>query len=370
MRKEGRRWLMVVLLVATTILIGAMTAVQAAEVTEVRRYAPAGPPPDAEFEVRLKITGELPLVVGIVETIPEGFRFLSTTHPERSYNVSGQKVAFAVINETEIRYRVKAPSSGKGTFSGMWIDMLSENERRIADTIVMVGGVDADADAIEAPAVAPRPRPYVPAITPIPTPYVVPAVTKATRSIPVMEAGKEVSIVFREMNVSLIALKADKNLSDVVVTVERVERMPDIPAPPGIVYIYLDISVKNVRDAKVEGKVEFKVANSWIAANKIDETMVKLTRYEGGEWQTLPTYKVGEENATVYFEAKVSEFSIFAVTGEKKVEIAPTPTPEPVVTPPPRPAPRVPGFEAIFAAVALIAVLFVIRKRKKGGDKE
>lgn len=157
---------------ATALLVGTVTAVTHAEVESVTRYAPVGPAPDEEFEVTLRITGELPLVVGIVETIPSGFSFVNTTHPAGNYSVSGQKVAFAVINETEIKYRVKAPSSGEGTFKGTWVDMLSENEGSIADTIVIVGG--GGAGAIEAPAVTPTPTPSVttptPVITPSPTP--------------------------------------------------------------------------------------------------------------------------------------------------------------------------------------------------------
>ncbi|MDI6810716.1 MAG: PGF-pre-PGF domain-containing protein [archaeon] len=374
MSKEGKKWkglafwLMVVMLVATTLLAGTVTAVQGAEVREVKRYAPTGPPADKEFEVTLRITGELPLVVGIVETIPEGFSFESTTHPAGNYSVSGQKVAFAVINKTEIRYRVKAPSSGEGTFSGRWIDMLSENEGSIADTIVMVGG--GGAGAIEAPAVTPTPTPFVP------------AVTKATRSIPVMEAEKDVAMVFKDMGVSMVTLKADKNVSNVELKIERVERTPDIPAPPGIPYVYLDIKVENGGGAKVEGKVEFKVARSWIAANNIDEATVKLNRYEGGEWKALPTSKIGEDNATVHFEALTPEFSMFAVTGERKVveeaaatpapAVSPTPAaPTPAATSSPTPASKVPGFEAIFAAVSvLVATLFVVRKKRKGGDEK
>ncbi len=367
MNKEGRRWkgltflLVVVLLVATIFLPGAVTAVQAAEVSEVRRYAPAGPPPGEEFEVTLRITGELPLVVGIVETIPAGFEFVSTTHPAGNYSVSGEKVAFAVINTTEIKYKVKAPSSGEGTFKGRWVDMLSEKEGTIADTIVIVGG--GGAGAVEAPTVTPTPTPFVP------------VVLKAERSVPVMEAGKEVAMVFKDMHISMVKLRADRNVTDVKARVERIDKPPEVLAPTGITYVYIEIEVEETKGAKIEGKVEFKVARSWIAANNIDEATIRLNRYDK-EWKALPTYKVGEEDATIYFEAETPEFSLFAITGEKKVEVAapvtPTPTlavtPTPVATPTPSPTPptKVPGFEAIIAAVSLlIAGLFVVRKRRR-----
>ena len=135
-KKEGGRRLLTVLLsvllITAASLAGVVTAVQGAEVEGVTRYILAGPAPGAEFEVKLTITGELPLAVGIVETIPEGFGFVSTTCED--YEVSGQKIAFVVLDETEIAYWVKAPSMGEGTFSGTWIDMLSKKEGSIADT--------------------------------------------------------------------------------------------------------------------------------------------------------------------------------------------------------------------------------------------
>ncbi|MBN1762375.1 MAG: hypothetical protein JW878_04770 [Methanomicrobia archaeon] len=124
--------LLCMLLATAAFISGTVTVAQGAEVNEVTRYAPASHASGAEFEVKLTITGELPLVVGIVETIPEGFRFVSTMCED--YEVSGQDIAFVVVNEKEITYRVTAPSSGEGTFSGTWIDMLSDKEGNITDT--------------------------------------------------------------------------------------------------------------------------------------------------------------------------------------------------------------------------------------------
>jgi PGF-pre-PGF domain-containing protein len=363
MDEKRRDWKELMLLslclmfVTVAVLAGTVNAVQGAAVGGVTRYAPSGPAPGAEFEVKLTINGEPPLAVGIVETIPEGFGFVSTTHPSGQYEVSGQKIAFAVINEKAIMYGVTAPSSGEGTFSGTWIDLLSENEGSIADTIVMVGGGGTGAIEEGLPP-APTPTPYAP------------AVTKATRSIPMMEAGKEVAMVFEDMDVSMIALKADKNVSNVELKVERAERALDVPAPSGTSYVYLDIKVENAVGAKIEGRVESKVAKSWISANNIDVTTVKLNRYDRAEgWEALHTTKTGEDDDFVYFEAETPEFSLFAVTGEEKEEVEATPTVTPAATPaitPTPPASKVPGFEAIFTAVSLL--IFALRKRKKGGD--
>ena len=143
----------------------ALQVVQAATVN-VERVVPASVAPSAEFEVLLRIEGEPPLVVGIVETIPEGFSFVSTNC--KHFNISGQKVAFAAINVTEIRYKVKAPSSGEGTFSGSWIDFLSEKEGNIANTTVIIKGITPTiASPSPLPTASPTPTPTS---TPTPTP--------------------------------------------------------------------------------------------------------------------------------------------------------------------------------------------------------
>ena len=394
-----KRVMLVLLLafaVTALLLVGTAIAVTHTEVASVTRSLPDVVVPNAEFDVTLSINyGELPLVVGIVETIPEGYSFVScpTEIPAEQCRLSEDKhkVAFTVICKegepaiNEITYRVKAPSAGRGTFEGEFVDLLvqtstlPEEEGKEGrwhtiggETMNRVRAVGEGAGTIEEGATA----------TPTPTPYV-PAVTKATRVVPMMEAGKEVAMTFKDMDVSMLTLKADANASNVEVKIERVERTPDIPEPPGTAYMYFDIEVKNPGAAKIEGKVEFKVAKSWIAADNIDEATVKLNRYDesGGEWKALPTYKTSEDNATVYFEAETLGFSLFCVTGEKKVEAAAIATATampttaaavetPGTTPKPTPTPvsKTPGFEVIFAVVALLIVYTVMfrKKRRKG----
>lgn len=381
-----------VLLVTTVLLVGTTMAVTHTEVESVTRVVE--PPLSGEvFRVTLTITGELPQVVGIVETIPEGFKFPDLDVSTTPYNRTGQMIAFAVINEKEIKYKVIAPSSGDGTFTGEWVDLLvlspeleegKERWHTVAPeggTLVEIGGGGAGAKEEED------------TVTPTPTPYV-PAVTKASRSFSVMEAGKEIATTFKDMDVSMIALKADKNVNDVRVEVERIERTPDIPEPSGVAYTYLDITEENTEGAKIEGKIEFKVAKSWLTNNNIDEATVKLNRYDENEgWKALPSMKVGEDDDFVFFEAETPRFSTFAVTGETKEEVetaAATPTPAATVASATAPTPsptipstsesEVPGFGANPPALYLILVFFfaivavaliagyVFGKRGKGGN--
>jgi len=120
------------------------------DTTVTRTLSPMLPSPGSTFEVTLNITGLR--IGGIVETIPDGFTFVSTTHPLNQTHVSGQKVVFVVLNETSIRYEVRAPSRGSGTFSGTWYDAMSEKEGDIESTHVSLRMAEASPTPTSAPA--------------------------------------------------------------------------------------------------------------------------------------------------------------------------------------------------------------------------
>jgi iron complex transport system substrate-binding protein len=156
-----------------------------------------------------------------------------------------------------------------------------------------------------------------------PPPTATPTVTKASRNIPFLQAGVEVAMIFEDMDVALIALEAaDGNVSDLNVAVERVEKSAEIPDPSGIAYAYLDIEIDHEETVDLDGRIECKVLKSWIADNAIDETTIRLYRYnDDGGWQALATSKSREETDFVYFEAETSQFSLFVITGEKAVTV-------------------------------------------------
>ena len=126
----------------TTVVIATATAI-----TVTRTLSTTNPASDSTFGVRLDLTGLQ--IGGIVETIPDGFAFVSTTHPQNQTGVSGQKVAFGVVNETTILYEVRAPSEGReGTFGGLWHDALSTATGDIETTSVSVSVAGTSSPAI------------------------------------------------------------------------------------------------------------------------------------------------------------------------------------------------------------------------------
>jgi PGF-pre-PGF domain-containing protein len=299
-------------------------------------------------------------------------------HPADQTDSSGQNIIFSVINDTEIKYRVKAPSSESGTFKGVWDDILNETNGTIADTSVAVksayhGGGGGGGG-------------YVPTTpTPSPTPVV-----KKVSGILSIEAGQMESVTFEGLDVRKISIEVDKNVSGVSVMVEKVDKPTEITTAPGIVFDYINITTTNLTDVNVTAKIEFKVSKSWIADENVNETTIKLNRYDGN-WTALSTSKISEDNASVYFEAEIYGFSIFAVSGEKEkeVEAAATATPAPVTTPTPKsgeetstPTPQALPAKApagntglivaiiIASAIAIIciATYFLVWKRKGEGE--
>ncbi len=131
----------------------------ATDTTITRTPSTTNPTPGSTFEVMLNIAGLQ--IGGIVETIPDGFAFVSTTHPLNQTYVSGQKVVFAVVNETSIRYEVQAPLEGSGTFSGTWYDALNEKEGDIERTDVSVRVAETYTPP-SSPTPTPTPSPPVP----------------------------------------------------------------------------------------------------------------------------------------------------------------------------------------------------------------
>ena len=141
-KDKSKIWV-TILLVATVVAV-LTSPVVAEEAKVVRDLSTTSPCPDSEFTVTLSISD---IQVGFIdEIIPNGFAF--TAHPSdyQYYEVSGQRIAFAVVDETtEIRYKVVAPSSGDGTFSGVWEDLSNKINGTITSNSISVtdsGGED------------------------------------------------------------------------------------------------------------------------------------------------------------------------------------------------------------------------------------
>ncbi|MDW7990478.1 MAG: PGF-pre-PGF domain-containing protein [Archaeoglobaceae archaeon] len=350
--------------------------------TNVIRQMPTTINSNAEFEVILKIDGDFPILLGINETIPVGFDFLSTNC--ESYEISGQKIAFAVVNVTEIKYSLRAPSgSGEYIFSGYWLDMLSENGGVIPSTTLKVAS-------------QPPPPPLVGGgsggggggggvVSGVPV-YISGYIT--------VIGGKETEIVmpqsaFWETNVlSLIVESSEDN--NLRLRVEKLNSLPsNVPAPEGFTLVLiLDIEPTFSKEAKIKGKIRFGIQIDEIRAKGFDPNAaaVILLKWDGKQWIELQTRFLSSDGKYNYYEATTESFSYF-VAAIKSTPKSPKETPVVTTTPLTTPIqtiptthyevkttpsgfektpttpnkPSTPGFEAIFAIAGLIALAYLLR---------
>ncbi|MEM2191092.1 MAG: PGF-pre-PGF domain-containing protein [Archaeoglobaceae archaeon] len=88
----------------------------------------------SEGEIVFRVNGDPPFVVGINFTVPEGFTLIECLP---NYKISGNKVAIALVGESEAKCKVRAPFKYDISYdlNGYWIDMLSENEGSIIEKI-------------------------------------------------------------------------------------------------------------------------------------------------------------------------------------------------------------------------------------------
>lgn len=117
------------------LLIGGISPA-AAEVT--REVADQAPEPGSILNVSLHLPGDG--FAGIVEEIPEGFEYITSSLPDTAVSRSGNILLFAVVGEDEITYQVRVPDTGDGVFSGRWTDIKTGGHEAIPDTLVTVRG--------------------------------------------------------------------------------------------------------------------------------------------------------------------------------------------------------------------------------------
>ncbi|MPM40013.1 hypothetical protein SDC9_86651 [bioreactor metagenome] len=94
--------------------------------------------------------------------------------------------------------------------------------------------------------------------------------------------------------------------------------------PPGRIYKQLNIWIGN-KGAGREDSIEnaytgFKVDKEWMQNNSINESNIALLWYNNSKWGPLNTERTGEDEEYVYFRAKTTAYSCFAIseyTGEE-----------------------------------------------------
>ena len=137
-------------------------------------------------------------------------------------------------------------------------------------------------------------------------------------------SGKSVKFEFPRNATSVVCVSFDsKKTAGKTTTIAEMLKEKStlvIGLPSDEVYKYLNIWVGNSGFAtpnNIENAVvNFKVDKSWIQDKKIDKSSITLNRYSDKKWSQLPASLSGEDNKYLYFTAKTTGFSPFAITGK------------------------------------------------------
>lgn len=283
----------------------------AADSTEISRSMPVSVYANEELTVTLAIEGLD--AGGIIETIPDGFSFVGTTHPTVQTDVSGQHIVFSVLGEKAITYRLKAPSSaGSGTITGVWDNVVTQTNGTIPGKSISVSyyGSSDGGDSW----------------TTIPT-------TSSPTNIS-SSAEEKRFFTFDGGFITSIALKAKGNVSKATILADPLPLPSALPAAPGCPAGYVNVTLSGINESALTGmNVGFRVNSSWVKENTISQASIALARYNG-TWTLLPTTFVGSGDDILTFESEVPGPSLFAITGEKRAtDAVPTKTPVTIALP-------------------------------------
>lgn len=108
----------------------------------------------------------------------------------------------------------------------------------------------------------------------------------------------------------------------------KVRRLLD-GTPSGLENVYQYIEASSTFAGNMMGvSVSYKINNSWLAANKLDNTKTRLARYHDGTWKYLSTAIGSERNDYTEFTSVAPGFSTFAITVPKVIPPQPQLPPE------------------------------------------
>lgn len=317
--------LLLVLLLFTATFMTSSTA--AADISATRTLSSGTIAPGEEFTVNIT-TADYGTLGQVVETLPAGFDFVSTTGLSlpADVDVQNNNVTFYLFGQKYFSYNVTASDNASTyNFSGI----LNRKE----ETPVTIGG-DTRVSVAEV---------SIPASEPVEdegegsssssssssgggggggSPESASNVEVKELSQQFITNGNHVKFIFSQNVTCITSVEFDpeKTLGKTITIVEMLKGkstlVPELP--PGNVYKSMNLWVGNQGTASPENIknaiTEFRVEKVWIALNSVDRVSIRMWRFDGEKWEELPTVEVAEDGTYVYFKAETSGFSPFAIS--------------------------------------------------------
>lgn len=187
-----------------------------------------------------------------------------------------------------------------------------------------------------------------------------------------IEKGDSVTYTFKKMETDLVSISFKALFTpnkNVMVIVQELNTTPqDIIAPQDKVYKYLNLRIGLKANEVDNVQYEFRVSKDFIRENNIEETTLKLNRYNESKWELLKTNKNRSDANYTYYEAMSKGFDLFAITGKPKITPTPAMPPKEEIPPIATPQTATPEVTEVTRAISginpiILLILIILAKK-------
>ncbi len=329
---KQHKWEIFLLFLFALSLSASITSASSAE-----RFLPASVDAGEEFQITINLA-DYGAAGQVLEKLPEGFTFVSSSLPDRAVTVNENKLSFLLMGEESFTYTLKAPEEGgKYNFVGL-LKNIDKNEVLVlpsSSSLEVNGPSDEDSGSSSSG------KGSGGKLSQSSGKGGSSGGTGGTESSPELQSNVEVKelaqafVGYRDhvkfefpegaTCVAYIEFDAKKTLGKITTIVEMLKTKSVLVSdlPEGKVYKNMNAWMGTGGVANSENLenavVCFKVKKSWLDKSNAEQASVALWHYDK-VWNKLETKPVKEDDLYVYFEGKTPGFGNFVIVADKESE--------------------------------------------------
>ena len=315
-------------------LTASVTSASSAE-----RILPATVDAGKEFQITINVA-DYGAAGQVLEKLPAGFTFVSSSLPERAVTVNENQISFLLMNEKSFTYTLKAPeTTGTYSFVGL-LKNIDKNEVSVlpSSSSLIVNGLSDEVSDSGSSGKGSGDKSRQSSGSGNggsnggvggagSSPELQSNVEAKELAQAFVGYGDHVKFEFSEgvTCVAYIEFDAKKTLGKITTTVEMLKTKSVLVSdlPEGKVYKNMNVWMGTGGVANSENLenavVCFKVKKSWLDKSNAEPASIALWRYDN-EWNKLETKPVNEDDLYVYFEGKTPGFRNFVIVADKESE--------------------------------------------------